>query len=65
MSLFVLFNSFALVQYLQYKPVGKWSDYLRGERAYIILSLVGEIALRMADLRQHADPAVAGAAGQI
>lgn len=44
-SLFVLFNSFALVQYLQYKPVGKWSDYLRGERAYIILSLVAKSLL--------------------
>ena len=36
---------FALVQYLQYKPVGKWSDYLRGERAYIILSLVAKSLL--------------------
>jgi hypothetical protein len=44
-SLFVLFNSFALVQWLQYKPVGKWSDYLRGERAYIILSLVAKSLL--------------------
>ncbi len=45
LSLFVLFNSFALVQWLQYKPVGKWSDYLRGERAYIILSLVAKSIL--------------------
>jgi hypothetical protein len=44
-SLFLLFNSFALVQWLQYKPVGKWSDYLRGERAYIILSLVAKSLL--------------------
>ncbi len=44
-SLFVLFNSFAIVQWLQYKPVGKWSNYLRGERAYIILSLVAKSAL--------------------
>lgn len=44
-SLFILFNSFALVQWLQYKPVGKWSNYLRGERAYIILSLVAKSAL--------------------
>ena len=44
-SLFVLFNSFALVQYLQYKPVGRWSDYLRGERAYIIFSLVAKSLL--------------------
>lgn len=44
-SLFVLFNCFALVQYLQYKPVGKWSNYLRGEKAYIVLSLVAKSAL--------------------
>lgn len=29
---FALFNSFALVQWLQYKKVGKWSNYLVGER---------------------------------
>ena len=44
-SLFILFNCFALVQYLQYKPVGKWANYLRGESAYIILSLVAKSAL--------------------
>ena len=44
-SLFVLFNCFALVQYLQYKPVGRWSNYLRGEKAYIVLSLVAKSAL--------------------
>jgi hypothetical protein len=44
-SLFVFFNIFAVVQFLQYKPVGKWSDYLRGEKAYIVLSLVAKSAL--------------------
>ena len=44
-SLFIFFNSFALVQYLQYKGKGKWSNYLRGERAYIVLSLVAKSAL--------------------
>ncbi len=44
-SLFVLFNCFALVQFLQYKPVGKWANYLRGEKAYIVLSLVAKSAL--------------------
>jgi hypothetical protein len=44
-SLFALFNIFALVQWLQYKKVGKWSDYLRGERTYITLSLVAKSAL--------------------
>jgi len=40
-----LFNVFAIVQYLQYKKVGKWSDYLRGEKTYITLSLVAKSAL--------------------
>jgi len=44
-SLFIFFNSFALVQWLQYKKIGKWRDYLRGERSYIILSLVAKTAL--------------------
>lgn len=44
-SLFLFFNSFALVQWLQYKKIGKWSDYLRGERTYITLSLVAKSAL--------------------
>jgi len=44
-SLFALFNTFAVVQYLQYKKVGKWSDYLRGEKSYITLSLVAKSAL--------------------
>lgn len=44
-SLFILFNSFAIVQFLQYKRVGKWSDYLYGERTYITLSLVAKSLL--------------------
>ena len=44
-SIFIFFNSFALVQWLQYKKVGKWSDYIRGEKTYITLSLVAKSAL--------------------
>jgi hypothetical protein len=44
-SLFVLFNSFALVQWKQYKAQGKWANYLYGERAYIVLILVAKSAL--------------------
>ncbi len=44
-SLFILFNIFALVQWLQYKKVGKWSDYIRGEKTYITLSLIAKSAL--------------------
>ncbi len=44
-SIFLFFNSFAVNQVLQYKKVGRWSDYLYGERAYIILSLVAKSLL--------------------
>ncbi|TFC52915.1 heliorhodopsin HeR [Cryobacterium shii] len=44
-SLFLFFNTFAVNQVLQYKQVGGWRDYLRGERAYITLSLVAKTAL--------------------
>lgn len=44
-SLFVFFNTFAVNQWLQYKQVGKWADYLVGERAYITLSLVAKTLL--------------------
>lgn len=44
-SIFLFFNSFALNQVLQYKKIGKWKDYLYGERAYIILSLVAKSLL--------------------
>ena len=44
-SIFIFFNTFAIVQYLQYKKVGKWSDYIRGEKTYITLSLVAKSAL--------------------
>jgi hypothetical protein len=44
-SIFVLFNCFAVNQWLQYKQVGRWSDYLIGERTYITLSLVAKSLL--------------------
>jgi len=44
-SLCLFFNSFAVNQVLQYKRVGKWRDYLYGERAYILLSLGAKTAL--------------------
>lgn len=44
-SLFILFNCFAIVQWLQYRAKGKWADYLRGERAYIVLSFVAKSLL--------------------
>ncbi|MFA6043201.1 MAG: heliorhodopsin HeR [Patescibacteria group bacterium] len=44
-SIFLFFNVFAVNMILQYKKVGKWKDYLYGERAYIILSLVAKSLL--------------------
>ncbi len=44
-SLFVFFNTFAINQFLQYKQVGRWRDYLVGERTYITLSLVAKSVL--------------------
>jgi len=44
-SLFVFFNCFAVNQWLQYKKIGKWSNYLVGERAYVTLSLIAKSLL--------------------
>lgn len=44
-SLFVLFNIFALNQWLQYRAKGRWTDYLFGENVYIVLSLVAKSLL--------------------
>jgi hypothetical protein len=44
-SLFIFFNIFALVQFLQYKKVGRWANYLSGERTYIWLSLIAKSLL--------------------
>lgn len=44
-SIFVFFNCFAINMWLQYKKVGRWQDYLYGERAYMILSLVAKSLL--------------------
>lgn len=46
-SIFILFNVFAYVQYKQYQAKGKWKNYLRGERAYIVLSFVAKAALSL------------------
>lgn len=42
---FVMFNSFAINMLLQYKGIGKWKDYLYGERTYIVLSFVAKTFL--------------------
>jgi hypothetical protein len=44
-SLFILFNGFALNMWLGYRANGRWKDPLFVERAYIILSMVAKTAL--------------------
>ncbi|MGA8208794.1 MAG: heliorhodopsin HeR [Nocardioidaceae bacterium] len=44
-SLFLFFMSFAVNQWLQYRGLGRWSDYLYGEKVYLVLSLVAKSAL--------------------
>jgi hypothetical protein len=42
---FILFMVFAVNMVLQYKGVGRWKDYLYGERTYIVLSFVAKTLL--------------------
>lgn len=44
-TLFVLFNTFAVNQWLQYRGRGRWANYVYGERVYLVLSLVAKSAL--------------------
>lgn len=42
---FVLFFTFGLNQWLQYRGVGRWTDYVYGEKAYLVLSLAAKSLL--------------------
>jgi len=42
---FVAFNTFPINMILKYKRVGKWRDYLYGEKTCIVLSLVARSIL--------------------
>lgn len=42
---FVAFNTFPINMILQYKKVGKWKNYIYGEKVYITLSLVAKSIL--------------------
>jgi hypothetical protein len=44
-SLLLLYATFPINMVLQYKKVGRWRDYLFGERVYVLLSLVAKSAL--------------------
>jgi hypothetical protein len=44
-SLFIAFNVFAITMVLQYARVGRWRDYLVGEKTYMFLSLFAKTIL--------------------
>ena len=44
-TLFLLFNTFAVNMWLQYRGRGRWADPAFAERVYLILSLVAKSAL--------------------
>ncbi len=44
-SVFALFNCFAVNQFLQYRGTGRWRDYVFGESVYIGLSFIAKTAL--------------------
>lgn len=55
---FVFFNLFPVNMALQYKKVGKWKNYLYGEKVYIYLSLFAKTALAWLVLFGVMQPAV-------
>ena len=42
---FIAFNTFPINMILQYKKIGKWQNYLYGEKVYITLSLIAKSIL--------------------
>ncbi len=44
-TLFVCFNVFAINMVLQYRKIGRWRDYLYGEHAYMLFSLIAKSLL--------------------
>lgn len=42
---FIIFNTFSINMILQYKGLGKWKDYLYGERVYVLLSFIAKTIL--------------------
>ncbi len=45
LSQVILFFSFGLNQWLQYRTIGRWADYAYGEKTYLVLSLVAKSLL--------------------
>jgi hypothetical protein len=44
-SLFLAFDIFAITMVLQYRQIGRWKDYLVGEKTYMFLSLFAKTLL--------------------
>ncbi len=44
-TLFLTFNVFAITMVLQFKQVGRWKDYLAGEKTYMVMSLLAKSLL--------------------
>ena len=44
-TLFASFNVFAVTMVLQYRRIGRWRDYLVGEKTYMVMSLIAKSAL--------------------
>lgn len=44
-TLFLSYNVFAVTMVLQYRKIGRWRDYLVGEKTYMVMSLVAKSAL--------------------
>jgi hypothetical protein len=44
-SLFISFNIFAITMILQYGKIGRWRDYLTGEKTYMFMSLFAKTIL--------------------
>ncbi len=44
-SLFISFNIFAITMILQYRKIGRWKDYLVGEKTYMFMSLFAKTIL--------------------
>ena len=55
-SLFLSFNVFALNMVFQFLEIGRWRDYLYGERAYMFLSLFAKTLLAGRSGRDAATP---------
>jgi hypothetical protein len=45
LTLFATFNVFAITMILQYRRIGRWRDYLTGEKTYMAMSLVAKSLL--------------------